>query len=134
MIGFFAFNRYGNTHSENSLCALQSTKFREEARNIIKKSVNANDSDVVIFTGSGSTGAIHTLVDALDLSDETARKNVVVLVSVFEHHSNLLPWKELGVEVRGKTRLMLFSIINLCNLFTIRQGRARPYYAKRYTR
>ncbi|UJR21242.1 hypothetical protein I4U23_024337 [Adineta vaga] len=90
---------YGNTHSENSLCALQSTKFREEARNIIKKSVNANESDVLMFTGTGSTGAIHCLVDALDFANETARKNSVVMVSAFEHHSNLLPWKEAGVEV-----------------------------------
>ena len=91
--------RYGNTHSETSLCAQQSTKFREEARLIIKKSVNANDDDVLLFTGTGSTGAVHTLVVNFELHDETVRKNTVVMISTFEHHSNILPWKETGVEV-----------------------------------
>ncbi|CAF1304467.1 unnamed protein product [Adineta ricciae] len=90
---------YGNTHSETSLCAQQSTKFREEARLIIKKSVNANDDDVLLFTGTGSTGAVHTLVVNFELHDETVRKNTVVIISTFEHHSNILPWKETGVEM-----------------------------------
>ncbi len=92
--------RYGNTHSETSLCAQQSTKFREEARNIIKKSVNANENDVLLFTGTGSTGAVHTLVDNFNLQDETIRQNTVVIISAFEHHSNILPWLETGVKVK----------------------------------
>ena len=97
------FPRYGNTHSETSLCAQQSTKFREEARHLIKKSINANENDVLLFTGTGSTGAVHTLVDNFDLHDEIIRSNTVVIISAFEHHSNILPWKETGVEVsRGK--------------------------------
>jgi selenocysteine lyase/cysteine desulfurase len=90
---------YGNTHSETSLCAQQSTKFREEARLIIKKSVNANHEDVLLFTGTGSTGAVHTLAANFDLNDETIRNDTVVIVSAFEHHSNILPWQESGVEV-----------------------------------
>jgi selenocysteine lyase/cysteine desulfurase len=42
-----------NTNSENNACALQITKFREGARSIIKKCVNATDDDVLIFTGKG---------------------------------------------------------------------------------
>lgn len=45
--------RYGNTHSENNVCSSQTTEFREEARELIKKSVNGTDDDVVIFTGTG---------------------------------------------------------------------------------
>ncbi|CAF1519518.1 unnamed protein product, partial [Rotaria sp. Silwood1] len=44
---------YANTHSENNACALQTTKFREGARTLIKQYVNTTDNDVVIFTGSG---------------------------------------------------------------------------------
>ena len=96
------FCRYGNTHSETSLCAQQSTKFREEARHLIKQSINANENDVLLFAGTGSTGAVHTLVDNFDLHDETTRMNTVVIISAFEHHSNILPWKETGVEVSEK--------------------------------
>ena len=34
---------------------------------IIKKCVNATDEDVVVFTGSGTTSAIHKLIHALQL-------------------------------------------------------------------
>ncbi|CAF4530677.1 unnamed protein product, partial [Rotaria sp. Silwood2] len=90
---------YANTHSENNACALQTTKFREGARTIIKQYVNATDDDVVIFTGSGSTAAINKLVDVLQLRDENVRSETVVFITTFEHHSNILPWKETGVEL-----------------------------------
>lgn len=44
---------------------------------MIKKSVNASDDDVVIFTGSGTTGAIHKLIGVLELR-ETAGNTVGV--------------------------------------------------------
>ncbi|CAF4564410.1 unnamed protein product, partial [Rotaria sp. Silwood2] len=64
---------YANTHSENNACALQTTKFREGARTLIKRYVNANNDDVIIFTGSGSTAAINKLVNVLQLKDEKVR-------------------------------------------------------------
>ncbi len=106
---FIYFYRYGNTHSETSLCAQQSTKFREEARHLIKKSVNANENDVLLFTGTGSTGSVHTLVDNFDLHDENIRQNTVVIISAFEHHSNILPWQETGVQVKPK-KIFFFSL------------------------
>jgi len=99
LVFFLFLCRYGNTHSETSLCAQQSTKFREEARQIIKKSVNANENDVLLFTGSGSTGAVHTLADNFQLHDRKIRENTVIIISAFEHHSNILPWQETGVDV-----------------------------------
>ena len=44
---------YGNTHSENNVCASQTTRFREGSRSIIKKYLNANEEDALIFVGSG---------------------------------------------------------------------------------
>lgn len=113
-MNFFNFslywNRYGNTHSETSLCAQQSTRFREEAREIIKKSVNANANDVLLFTGTGSTGAVHALVDNFNFHDVNNRKNTIVMVSAFEHHSNILPWTETGVEVRVKILTIILGL------------------------
>ncbi|CAF3786830.1 unnamed protein product [Rotaria sp. Silwood1] len=89
---------YANTHSENNAFAAQTTRFRESARSLIKQCVNATDDDVIIFTGSGSTAAINKLVDILQLRDDKIRNRFVVFVSTLEHHSNILPWKETGVE------------------------------------
>ncbi|CAF1335159.1 unnamed protein product, partial [Didymodactylos carnosus] len=44
-------------------------------------------------------GAIHKLVTALNLTDKDNKSNTVVIISAFEHHSNILPWKETGVEI-----------------------------------
>ncbi|KAK7474251.1 hypothetical protein BaRGS_00034494, partial [Batillaria attramentaria] len=85
---------YGNTHTTTSVTSLQTTLFRHEARDIIRNAVNASEHDSVIFTGSGSTGAIHKLIHALHLTQPP-----VVFVGPFEHHSNILPWKETGAVV-----------------------------------
>src|SRR5271166_3190392 len=53
---------YANTHTETSGTGAQTTAFREEARAIIHEAAGGSASDVVIFTGSGATGAIHKLV------------------------------------------------------------------------
>ncbi|XP_038079043.1 probable cysteine desulfurase [Patiria miniata] len=89
---------YANTHTTTGLMARQTSQFRKEAREIIKRCVNATDEDVVIFTGSGTTGAVHKLVTALELKGERAKKTVV-FVGPYEHHSNILPWKESGAKV-----------------------------------
>mgnify|MGYP000520251386 CR=1 FL=1 len=59
---------YGNTHTTTSITGLQSTCYRHEARQIIAQAVNANSKqDVVLFAGSGTTGAINLLVHVLGL-------------------------------------------------------------------
>ncbi len=103
---------YANTHTEASGTGLQTTRFREDAREIIKCSVGADERDVVIFTGSGATGAIHKLIDVLGLRiprELDARYGLreripsgerpVVFIGPYEHHSNELPWRESICEV-----------------------------------
>lgn len=91
---------YANTHTTTSITGRQSTSFREEARDIIAQGVNADPKkDCVLFCGSGCTGAVAKLIAALGI--QAARKErAVVFVGPFEHHSNILPWKEsLGAQV-----------------------------------
>ncbi len=70
---------------------------------LIKRMVNANFShgnskDVLFFRGSGVTAGINSVIRMLGLNSIDA--DCVVFVSKFEHHSNLLPWKEAaGCEV-----------------------------------
>ncbi|XP_048589308.1 uncharacterized protein LOC5522122 [Nematostella vectensis] len=63
-------------------------------RDIIRNAVNAGEGDAVIFTGSGCTAAVHKLIHALHLQQPP-----IVFVGPYEHHSNLLPWKEAGAEI-----------------------------------
>ena len=85
---------YGNTHTTTSVTSQQTTAFRNDARELVATSVNASDEDTVIFAGSGSTAAINKLVHILNLTEPP-----IVFLSPFEHHSNLLPWKEAGAKI-----------------------------------
>ncbi|KAG6620809.1 cysteine desulfurase [Phytophthora cinnamomi] len=90
---------YGNTHTTTSVTGLQTTAFREEARQIIARAVNARDSkDVVLFAGQGCTSAIQKFIAALGISTSKrlrlASKRPVVFTGPFAHHSNLLSWRE----------------------------------------
>src|SRR3979409_2666870 len=57
---------YANTHTESSGTGLQTPRFREEAREIIRSALGANSEHAVIFCGSGSTAAINRMIDVLN--------------------------------------------------------------------
>src|SRR6476661_575705 len=59
--------RYANTHTESSGTGLQTTRLREDARQMIRDAVGGDDQTVVIFAGSGTTGAIDKLIRILGL-------------------------------------------------------------------
>jgi selenocysteine lyase/cysteine desulfurase len=82
---------YGNTHTEASATGRRTTALREEARRIIHRAVNGDEDDVVLFSGTGATGAIDKLIRLLAL-DPWDRP--VVFIGPYEHHSNELPWRE----------------------------------------
>ncbi len=104
--------RYANTHTESSGTGLQTTRLREDARAIIHESLGCGDDAVVIFAGSGTTGAIDRLVGILNLripadldqqyrlsAQIPASKRPVVFIGPYEHHSNELPWRESIADV-----------------------------------
>src|SRR5215471_19327624 len=104
--------RYANTHTESSGTGLQTTRLREDARRIIRDAVGGDDETVVIFAGSGCTGAVDKLIgilglripstldDQYDFGDQIpADQRPVVFIGPFEHHSNELPWRESIADV-----------------------------------
>ena len=94
--------RYANTHTEASGTGLQTTRLREDARRIIRDALGGDDETLVIFTGSGTTGAIDKLVRILELRQTVTpppAQRPVVFVGPMEHHSNELPWRESIADV-----------------------------------
>ena len=89
---------YANTHTEASATGLQTTALREDARRIVHRAVKGSAEDVVLFCGSGATGAIDKLLRVLGLEDRAAERPVV-FVGPYEHHSNELPWRESVADV-----------------------------------
>ncbi len=105
----------GNTHTETSVTGTLMTMAYHEAKEYIKKAVNASADDAIIFAGSGMTAAINKLQRIMGLripeSCETfmettaAKKNIpendkpIVFVTHLEHHSNHTSWLETIADV-----------------------------------
>jgi selenocysteine lyase/cysteine desulfurase len=91
---------YANSHTEASHCGGFMTRLRREARATIAASCNAGPEHAVIFSGSGATSGINRLVHLLGVRQTLgAGRRVRVIVGPYEHHSNILPWRECGAEI-----------------------------------
>ena len=103
---------YANTHTESSGTGLQTTRLREDARAIIRDAVGGDDDTVVLFAGSGCTGAIAKLIGVLGLRIPSVLDDLhhlsehippsqrpVVFIGPYEHHSNDIPWRESIADV-----------------------------------
>ncbi|TDQ25604.1 aminotransferase class V-fold PLP-dependent enzyme [Tenacibaculum caenipelagi] len=105
-------NKFGpfvaNTHTETSTSGAAMTLAYHEARNIIKRHVNASADDVLITEGSGMTGVVNKFQRILGLKvSENLKENTqvpdekrpIVFVSHMEHHSNQTSWIETIADV-----------------------------------
>ena len=86
---------YANSHTEASFCGSFMTRLRAEARAEISRLTNAAGCST-IFTGSGATAGLNRLVALFGINDAA---KAVVFIGPYEHHSNLLPWRESKAEV-----------------------------------
>jgi selenocysteine lyase/cysteine desulfurase len=94
---------FANTHTQTTITGTTMTDGYEGAKATIKKHVNANADDVLIFCGSGMTSSVNKLQRLLGMRvpeqyaksieiDEASRP--VVFVTSMEHHSNHVSWLE----------------------------------------
>ncbi len=86
---------YANTHTDASFCGARMGQLREGARAVVARHCGAREGEhAVIFAGSGATTGLNQLVHMLQVG-----AGDTVLVGPYEHHSNLLPWRESGAQV-----------------------------------
>jgi selenocysteine lyase/cysteine desulfurase len=104
---------YANTHTESSATGRQTMRLRDDARRIVHEAVGGSEDDVVLFCGSGATGAIDKVARALGLrlpdrldhryglsASIPPAERPVVFIGAYEHHSNILLWRESIADVR----------------------------------
>ncbi|MVW71046.1 aminotransferase class V-fold PLP-dependent enzyme [Bordetella sp. 15P40C-2] len=91
---------YANSHTEASYCGGYITRLRREARAAIARCCGASAEHAVIFAGSGATAGINRLVNLLGVKAAVAEGRAArVIIGPYEHHSNILPWRESGAEL-----------------------------------
>lgn len=109
----------GNTHSESTATGKAMTDAYHMAQKIVKHHVNADENDVLIFTGTGMTSAIAKLQRILGLKvpeqainycvfnhgeynncrEVPSENRPVVFLTHMEHHSNHTSWFETLADV-----------------------------------
>ncbi|KAK5644216.1 hypothetical protein RI129_008061 [Pyrocoelia pectoralis] len=85
---------FGNTWSTTNITTIQTSLFRQEAREIIKNAVNASEEDMVIFTDNGCVGAIQKMINSLDLIEPP-----IIFTAHNEDYDHLKLWQEAGATV-----------------------------------
>ncbi|MBO6895553.1 MAG: aminotransferase class V-fold PLP-dependent enzyme [Roseibium sp.] len=91
---------YANSHTEASYCGSAMTRMREAARSEIARICGAEDGFATVFCGSGATAGLNRLVHLLGVSGAAERgEDPLVVIGPYEHHSDILPWRESGAEV-----------------------------------
>ena len=106
-----------NIHRGVHYLSQKATEAHEEARRQIARFINAASSDEVIFT-RGTTEAINLV--AFSFGEYCCRAGDEIIISMMEHHSNVVPWQMLcerkGMKLRvipinekGELRLDIFK-------------------------
>lgn len=82
-----------NVHRGVHFLSQQATNLHEGARETVRRFINAGSTNEIIFT-RGTTESINLM--AFSFGEEFMQQGDEVIISVMEHHSNIVPWQLLA--------------------------------------
>ena len=82
-----------NVHRGVHYLSQQATELHESSRETVRQFINARTTSEIVFT-RGTTESINLIVSSF--GDEFMEEGDEVIVSVMEHHSNIVPWQILA--------------------------------------
>lgn len=94
---------YANVHRGIHYLSERSSAQYEAARIAVQEFIGAEHSNEVIFT-SGSTAAINTVAHSLFTEERKLNPGDEVLLTIMEHHSNIVPWQQLAARTGAVVR------------------------------
>ena len=97
-------NVNANVHRGVHYLSQQATDLHEAARETVRRFINAAKTEEIVFT-RGTTEAINLVASSMG---ELMKEGDEVIVSVMEHHSNIVPWQLL--ETRKGIRIKVIPI------------------------
>ena len=83
-------NVNSNVHRGIHWMSQQATELHEQARETVRQFINARSTTEIVFT-RGTTESINLI--AATYAQEFLHPGDEVIVSVMEHHSNIVPWQ-----------------------------------------
>lgn len=95
------YNVNANVHRGVHYLSQKATDLHEEAREKVRNFINAKSTNEIIFT-RGTTESLNLI--ASSFCEEFMKEGDEVIVSVMEHHSNIVPWQlqtaRKGISIR----------------------------------
>ena len=84
-----------NVHRGVHFLSQQATELHEASRETVRRFINAHSTNEIVFT-RGTTESINLLVSSF--GEEFMQEGDEVILSVMEHHSNIVPWQLLAAK------------------------------------
>lgn len=92
---------YANVHRSGHGFSAQTTALYEGAREAARSLIGAKSTNEIIFT-SGTTAGINLV--ARSWGDANLQAGDEILLTVMEHHSNIVPWQQLAARTGAAIR------------------------------
>ena len=100
----YAYNHLNaNIHRGVHYLSQKATEAHEEARDTVARFLNADKREEIVFT-RGTTEAINLI--AFSFGEAFCREGDEIIISVMEHHSNIVPWQMLCERKKMKLRVI----------------------------
>src|SRR3990167_6674251 len=100
---YFYSESYGTVHRAVYELAAQSTEMYGNVRSKVRNFINAKEDSEIIFT-RGTTESINLI--ASSFGKAFIQEGDEVILSVMEHHSNLVPWQQMCIERKAHLKVI----------------------------
>lgn len=91
-----------NVHRGAHYLSQKATEEFEAAREIVAKFINAKSSNEIVFV-RGTTEAINLVASSFG---QSLNEGDEIIISILEHHANIVPWHMLGVQKKLKIKFI----------------------------
>ena len=111
-----------NPHRGAYSLSIEATEAYEDIRTKIAKFINAKHREEVIFS-KNATESLNLI--AYSYGMENLKKDDEIVISIMEHHSNLVPWQYVTTKTKSRLKylyindeyeLSMDEIINACSI------------------
>ena len=99
-------NSNANPHRGAYSLSIEATEIYENTRTKIAKFINARSRDEIIFTKNASE-SLNLIAYSYGL--DNLKEDDEVVISIMEHHSNLVPWQEITKRTKSKLNYMYIN-------------------------
>jgi cysteine desulfurase/selenocysteine lyase len=92
-----------NVHRGVHFLSQQATELHEASRETVRQFINARSTNEIVFT-RGTTEAVNLM--AFSYGQEFMKEGDEIIISVMEHHANIVPWQLLATRTKVTLKII----------------------------